>query len=576
MKKILLKASLYGLVAGFASLPIACKLKTPTEGFQITVRADAINAPSFFNLVDAKSGYSDAAFENLEVKITGKDADKVYSATGRKDIYVKEGALLISLRKGVVPTITNPIEYTINIEANGFLSEVYTVKLYSAAPVTQTISLVKITNLPGGMGAKTQLVSAAGNGEVSTDVSIVSDAGADKSTKATLSISSGTILKDASGNPVSGEVESRVIHNSVNSAESYEALPGKMSDLEIKDATGATLSATQLRPVGLLTIDMTSGGKEVKSFSKPVNSIIEIPDGMLNPTTSAPYKEGDLLDVFSKNDNESNWVREGSTTITKNSTTGKLEANMSITHLSSWLVGLMSTKCNFTLNTPTILKDTEEPLVVTFQPIIRFSSLLTIEGTEITAMGNDEVIRNAIASSIGINVDRIRINAVRYLSQDLSLSKNALELPACNATLTLDYRGTSTDVINFYFRAKCKSGSMNFATLPPNTTVYFIEESVYQNLANYVNGHRVYPIETSPSGVSWTKMISSDAVYNNNPYSKTNLLKSLLKPGTKYRASVYYGTGQYTERIDYLYDTPPGATLPNSVVVEFEVERCSN
>ena len=82
---------------------------------------------------------------------------------------------------------------------------------------------------------------------------------------------------------------------------------------------------------------MTSGGKAVKSFSKPLDITLSINPDLENPETDLPVKVGDQIPVFSYDKNKDEWTEEGISTIAKDAN-GNLIANFKVPHLSTWII----------------------------------------------------------------------------------------------------------------------------------------------------------------------------------------------------------------------------------------------
>src|SRR5690606_37535833 len=90
--------------------------------------------------------------------------------------------------------------------------------------------------------------------------------------------------------------------------------------------------------------------KEVKSFSKPLTMDVELNSTEINPNTGQPYKENETIPTWSLNTETGQWKQESNATVVKN-TNGKLAAQMQITHLSEYLVGLgIEESCSFNVN----------------------------------------------------------------------------------------------------------------------------------------------------------------------------------------------------------------------------------
>jgi hypothetical protein len=103
------------------------------------------------------------------------------------------------------------------------------------------------------------------------------------------------------------------------------------------------------------------------------------------------------------------------------------------------------------------------------------------------------------------------------------------------------------------FRARCVSGSTDYATLPGGSTVYYIKESDYQSNNKPAN-----------SSILWSNFTANAATASVN-WNTVSLPKTSFSTSTEYRFSVNYENKRY----DYLYTLP--ASIPDEIIVELEI-----
>jgi len=165
------------------------------------------------------------------------------------------------------------------------------------------------------------------------------------------------------------------------------------------------------------------------------------------------------------------------------------------------------------------------------------------------------------------------------LSVNVTVLSLVHDVPGCNFTITSS-SGTKANTVNGLFRAKCLSGSISYVIMPVGTTIYAIDESVYQDPQNYVydaanNVHKVAPLDQVNGKTLWQSIsLGQFTDKSNNVYNQAQFIKSPsdgfgLFPGIKYRFAIFYNG----DRIDYLYTAP--SPIPDQVNIDLEVAKCN-
>ncbi len=522
----------------------ACKLKNPTEGFVISIKADALNAPFIFNVIDAKTGAQADLPNGYEVKVTGPGASAIYSSGGNRKIVVMQGLLIFSLRKGNVPTAGSPIKFNFEFSNSKYLDLVYSVELKSLNQVSEQIALVDFSNPPAGSGSATKTVTTGTDGKTTTTEKITVAGNSGKDEEATVLIPTGTQMLDKSGNPVSGSIESKIMHASSDAVGSF---PGGTNVSQVKDAAGNTLPGGAFVPVGWVNINMSAGGNAVSSFSQPIDVAMEISDSMLNPETGTIYKVGDVLGVFSRSEGQNTWVKESTTTVVKNAITNKLEAIMKVNHLSAWSASNFLNPCGL-------------PLVLNFSNTtanaVSISFGVLNKGTNFSHCYQNGHL-NSYDFSVPANTtnykyvtDFIPVQNLQYYyyTENMSNEDDPMNRSGgtcgvlCNSTINTSVGANNKPNIIFNLLLKCSNGSQ--VLLPNNYQVYYIKETDFQNTIVPTNGnklsHRIDPGDNTYAGKTWSKTTVQAIIDNNKSYNKMSFGSGTFVEGEKYRFSVYY------------------------------------
>jgi hypothetical protein len=552
--------SLFALVGITTSILLldACKLKNPTDGFKIIVKADALQAPNNFFVLDSKTGNQADLPANYEVAVTGPGAAYVFSPGGTKKIVVIQGVLQFSLRKGFVPTAANPIKFNFEFHNSKYLDLVYPVEITSLDQFSENISLVNFDNPPSGSTGKKQDVPADTSGKTTTKVEIVIPKAQGKEEAATVEIEAGTQLKDKDGNNVVGTIEAKILHATPTDS-SIGSFPGGITIAGTKDASGAALPGGEISTTGWVNFEMSAGGKQVKTFSQPVSVNMEIKPGTINPKTGVAYVAGDDLDVYSLSAGENTWVKEGTTKVVKNDSTNKLEAPMSINHLSVWMAGIILAPCGNVLELGYDNSANVNAISGKFEVYSIANALLaSVNFTVPASNSNYRITVGTFRPSEGTKYNvKITFEGV---SNPVEFNNTVL----CNSALKATVPTINTNQIQFKVKMLCTNG--NQVLLPDNYTIYYIKETEYQNTIvrdpnNSSKDHKIDPSDGLVDGVEWKKkqlraITGSNEAYNLISFSVGDDYFTSSATGTQYRFAVYYNDGSKSSREDYVTPAP--------------------
>lgn len=567
MKNFNITKSLF-LIIGLACLTtffITCK--NPVSDLEVTASADFVTAPSEFYIFDASTNQPEAAMENVAVTVTGPAAPYIYNAGGKKSFVINNGIVQVCFRRGTVVSEAMPLKFNVVVAIAGYITKVYPVTLTSIDPVTQKVFLVNLNNLPKGSAKISATTTTDNNGTTTSETIVTLPTNANKTEVAELTIPSGVTMKDKDGNPVTGTLAVNVLQFAGGQQQALDAFGNKGGN-NIKDINGNTLTETVIAPLGWLNINITAGGKEVKTFSSPVKGKIGIPAGLVNPITGTEYKEGDAISVLSKEDDGTEFKKEANTTLQK-ATDGSLFAELNITHLSGWTVAQILEKCsfNYELTVPQYEFDTYK-----FYGEIPLDIFIYAKTIDITyyKVNEEKFYTKRISflkkSSFSINwatgkaVLNIPIENlapasinIKYISIGSGLWDN-VTIPKANNPCTLGtiVAGPSTAISTTKgkFRAKCTSGLTNYATLPADFRLYYVKKADYLAAGSPGLTNAVWK----------STLLSVEEGYNICTINKADLAGG----GDFITAILYDG-----KRYDYTQTIP--AVVPDEISVELRI-----
>lgn len=336
--------------------------KNPAEDVQIIVNTDIFKSPMLLQFVNARPDLDGP--QTFDVTITGPGASLVRTTTGGKDFKVAGGLLNLLLDRSATPTEANPVKFTVVATAPGYAPTYQDVIVTNEKdPIIYRVSMNQYANPAANTGA---VVATKGmtNGTAVGDQVITTATNAGMALKTVVTLPSGTVLLDGSGQPVGGDqVEARVIHYSAAGASN---MPGGSFASNVIGANGQPIAdGVDFNLAGAVSIDMFYGSKEVKKFSKPVIVDIEVNNTMINPNTNQVIKENETIPMWSLDDLTGQWKNEGEATFVKNNA-GVLVARMQITHLSGYGAGFLSTACGTTRPRVTINRPASDLAEETF------------------------------------------------------------------------------------------------------------------------------------------------------------------------------------------------------------------
>lgn len=329
---------IFGLVLNIQS---CSKLEDLASGTTVYIETDVLLNPLTIQIVDAHLGIPLPA--DITVEVMGKDKDKIFSIMGERTLFVdtnrddEVAAILpIGVRRIENFSVDNPLEFTLMIKAEGYMTSIESFSIVDETNKMKTVRLLNLANpvqsvtketkdflAPiGGLSESLQFSSSMNNEEEMVIVDM----------------EEGTELYDLEGNKLSGDVHVDLIHYDIHSGEALQLLPGGTSVANARDKQGNSLGNMTFRPMGAISLDMYVGNKEVSAFSEPIEVTFYINGDIDNIETGQKVKEGDQLEIYSFNELIAEWQMEGEVTVSKDAS-GNLVASYLQPHLSTWFIG---------------------------------------------------------------------------------------------------------------------------------------------------------------------------------------------------------------------------------------------
>lgn len=332
------KAILFFVTACTAIFLYSCT--KPTKDVKILVNSSTLfPAPTVIKFTNADST-STNKLGNFTVTISGPGASMVQMASGGTNFQASNGIISLALTKNANPTPQNPVVFTVSASLPNFAPilqnviitqnnlSVYNVKALEYAKPAQGTTVLAGVNTPlvvGVLPANYALITVKNTGMTE---------------QATIKFDSGTQMQDASGTTIgAGNLNLNIVQYGANASASTQALPGGTSTATAINTDGTAINGSvNFVTAGLLQMNLLADGVSVKKFSKPVTASIQLSANQTNFATKQPIKAGDIIPYWSLNETTGQWKSEGNTTVYVDNT-GKLAAQIQISHLSCWSVG---------------------------------------------------------------------------------------------------------------------------------------------------------------------------------------------------------------------------------------------
>ncbi|HMQ49273.1 MAG TPA: hypothetical protein PKA00_17450 [Saprospiraceae bacterium] len=350
MKRFFTKFYVFGTLSFLILGSFACtNFDKLTDGTSVYLDTDLLLNPLTVQIIDANMG--GILPEDLTVEVVGKDADKVYTLLGEKDLVVNTnkddegvGILPIGILRSDEPSMDNPLQFSLIVKGKGFVDGIKTFSLTDGTtPRFETIKLVRIAEPAQAVSVEKELFSAEESG---TSAAIELETASNSMQESvSVTVPQGAVLYNESGKKLSGQFKSTLVHYDLHSSEGLSILPGGLYSDDARDANGYSLGSLSFAPVAAISLDMYSGEDQVRTFSQPLDVTFQLNSNIYNPNTGENIKAGDEATVWSFNEKIGQWQYETKATIFNNQ--GQLAVSYQQTHLSVWLVSFSSSACVF-------------------------------------------------------------------------------------------------------------------------------------------------------------------------------------------------------------------------------------
>jgi hypothetical protein len=347
MKKYLLfKISAISILLLISFYHLSCDIKSPVENVNVIFNTLPVSTVISGTIVDAATG-DPIQGKTINLTILGDNVNDVVTLTStpQSNFSTNAGFIDFALRETAKPSVNSPVRFSIVAKCDGYLTNSLPIIIDKTGNTNFTLYMVSESNLPTGAVNASATGQADNSGTVQSDISVVAYE-SQANVTAAMYIPKGTVLMDANGNLLKGNITASLTYFNSQNDESLECLPGGYF---VNTRKNNAVSQGVFLTAGFFNLKITgSNGIEAKVFKKKNQSkvstedtlnpliTVEMAQSTINPETGTAVKNGDTIDVWSFDESASTWNQEQNLLIKGPNENGNLFVQFHINHLSSW------------------------------------------------------------------------------------------------------------------------------------------------------------------------------------------------------------------------------------------------
>lgn len=365
---------IYSIVAILLLSAAACDLNVtdPTEGIRPIINTKERTNTLAVIFRDAETG-EPVGFDNATSKVTvtiyGQDRDKVIDLLGRKttEFEIEKGFLSFAIIDEIKPSTDMPVKFTLVASAPGYVTTSTPVNLVESGGNPLEIYMVNRDRLPDGVtGGHVSNVGTTGSEGTQSPI-VIDEALVGTPLPARVFVPEGTLLKNASGDVLAGQVDVDIYHFNSSDESSLQSFPGGFSatisnfDQFLNtldpgdDARDSDDNGVFFTTGGFLSLEMMVGNERVTQFSQDIQVDMALEPGVTDADGN-PVLPGTTVPIWSYNEESGAWTYESTIEIgsegSQKTHTGstfnsgdRLIASFNADHLSWWNIDWFGARC---------------------------------------------------------------------------------------------------------------------------------------------------------------------------------------------------------------------------------------
>jgi hypothetical protein len=311
-------------------IPISCDIKNPVEG--LTVRVKNIPRTTMVRVEFIEQNTGLLVTTPFTIRFDGRNKNDVISDVNEPitQLIVKNGVAYFAIKDNIQPTPNSPVEIVVIVNSPQHLTTSQKLIISEKGTNGFVINMLKLSGtLPNGITTREQ---SFGNISTSSGITSIVQANSGGTLSARLIVNPGTILRDANGNVLTGNVSTQITYFDATRSSAIPSFPGGFLVNTNTSGNGGFVTA------GFASINMFVGNTPVETFSQPVTIQIDVNNNVRNPITGTNVRPGDQIPMWSYNENNGTWRFEGNYTVQSRISSGGSEElfveKNDVTHLS--------------------------------------------------------------------------------------------------------------------------------------------------------------------------------------------------------------------------------------------------
>ena len=318
-----------------------CDITNPTKNIAVVFNTLSVSTTASVNFIDAatRQQIGQNSQNIITVSIAGPDRDKVINLREEAvtTLSTDHGFINIGIRNDITPTPQNPIRISLVAKTNGYILTSIPVTIQSTGNKSYSVTMVNITNPPtGSITSPNTQAKSNSSGQVLTTINVQTNREPLSNGDASMNINNGTGIKDADGNPVTGNLTATAAYFTNKSDASLSALPTGLTATSV-DQNGNT-SRGYIQAACFASFNVANqNGQVARTFSAPVQMSMVIPSNTRNPSTNSIIKNGDPIPIWSYDETNAQWKYETTANAIGPDNQGNFRVSYSASHLSWWL-----------------------------------------------------------------------------------------------------------------------------------------------------------------------------------------------------------------------------------------------
>lgn len=188
------------LLITLITILISCdfdQLNNIQDTFTLTVNSKAVISKIDVRMLNANGGKEITS--DITIEFSGIAANKIYTVNGKKDFKLDNGFITVGLEKGTVVDANNPLEATLTIFGDGFVTKEQSIFFDGTPNRSIDIALLEINNLPDGITMQTYTQNLV-EGKTTEDLTITIPSENNTNNEVEIFIEKGTPVEDENGN----------------------------------------------------------------------------------------------------------------------------------------------------------------------------------------------------------------------------------------------------------------------------------------------------------------------------------------------------------------------------------------